>query len=107
MKATVFGLIFLVLVIILGVGGFLVYRSMPKSHPAAQGTIYKTEAVHKIGVIQPGKGDDYSYMIVTPGKLEGINSYTVDLSTFVGKKVEAVGQYSGTTLYADTITLAQ
>lgn len=36
-----------------------------------------------------------------------IDSYTVKLDDYVGKKVSVTGQYSGITLFVDTISLVQ
>lgn len=33
-----------------------------------------------------------------------LDSYTVKLDQYVGKKVSVTGQYSGTTLFVDTVT---
>jgi len=38
------------------------------------------------------------------GKTSEINSYTVTLDSYVGKSITITGQYSGTTLFVDTIS---
>jgi hypothetical protein len=51
--------------------------------------------------------DDYTHMLTTSSGLVKLNSYSVTLDDYVGKKVEVTGQNSGTTLFADTVTVIQ
>lgn len=103
MKAFFVGIIFLALV---GVGGYVGLQYYAKSSPAG-GTVYKSEVVTKTGILQAGQGDDYSYVISVGGKLIGVASQKLNLSQYVGKKVSVTGQYSGTTLYADSVVEVQ
>ncbi len=51
--------------------------------------------------------DDYTHMLTSSSGLVKLNSYSVTLDDYVGKKVEVTGQNSGTTLYADSVTVIQ
>ena len=93
-----FGVIFFV--VIATVLGYKYLRTAPK--PTVQQQEY-TETVS--GKLTPGKGDDYSYVLISDsGKTIGVASQKIDLLTFVNKHVEITGSYSGSTLYAFTIT---
>ncbi len=106
MKAFLFGILFLVLV---GVGGFCYLSS--KAQPSGSGT-ENVEAVKltRVGTLvkSPSTSSDVTHTIRSDeGESWGVTSYAVNLDDYVGKKVEATGQNSGTTLYIDTITEIQ
>lgn len=100
MKAFIIGLVVLSMVVIGGYVG-LKYVGSQKQPQSS----YKTESVAKIGVIQTGKGDDYTHLLVSEGTSIGLASYTVKLDDYLGKKVQVQGQFSGTTLYADSVAV--
>ncbi len=96
------------IVLVLGAAGFVGYRYLtsqasPSQAPASGSVESTTDTV--TGLLKPGKGDDYSYILITDsGKTVGIASQTTDLAQYVNKRIEITGSYSGTTLYAYTIT---
>lgn len=90
----------------LGAGGYFVYNNLSSTSQPPAGN-YKTSAVTLTGILQPAKGDDYSYLLISNGKSTGVASQKIDLNQYAGKKVSVSGQYSGTTLYADEITIMQ
>lgn len=96
-------LIAVVLLVILGVGGYFSFTYFLKNK-SAEPSRYKSASVKLMGVLKVGKGDDYEYTLTSEGKVVGVNSYTVQLKDFVDQKIEVEGQYSGTTLFADTVT---
>lgn len=58
------------------------------------------------GVLQPVTSNgEYSDIIITNGKTVGVTSNTVNLKPYENKKVKVVGEYSGTTMYADSVTI--
>lgn len=104
MKAFLFGILFIVIVAVAGYFGLQYYE---KSHSATQ--TYKTESITRTGTLEKStiQGTDYSHMIIGTDGSWGVTSYTINLDQYVGKKVEATGQNSGSTLYADTIKEVQ
>jgi len=107
MKAFLFGILFLVLV---AAGGFVYLKYFYKS-PSQTGTqIYKTAAITKTGEIRKSNvtGSDFTHVLINPTeKSVGVASYTLNLDDYIGKKVSITGQYSGDTLYADSVTITQ
>lgn len=53
------------------------------------------------------KSGDQFVLREKTGKTTSIASYTLTFDQYVGKNITVSGQYSGTTLYADTVSLAQ
>ncbi|OGG11800.1 hypothetical protein A2Z00_01900 [Candidatus Gottesmanbacteria bacterium RBG_13_45_10] len=104
MKAFLAGIIFLIVVAVAGYVGLKYYA---KTHGDIQ--VYKTAAITRRGTLRKVNvpGADFSYVIFSSvdSKSYGVASYTLNLEEYVGKNVEAVGQNSGTTLYADSITV--
>jgi hypothetical protein len=94
----------LIILVLIGIGGYLGFRSLSKS-TGNTGSVL-SQIVKLTGTVQTGKGDDYSYVLMTPGKIVGLASQTVKLGDYTNQKVEVTGQYSGTTLYVDSITAA-
>jgi hypothetical protein len=102
MKAFIIGLIVLA---IAAAGGFYWYSTKARESGSVN-QVYKTESVTRTGVLQKVQntaGVDYTHQIVSEGKMYGVNSYSENLDQYIGKKVEATGQNSGTTLYIDSI----
>ncbi|OGG28936.1 hypothetical protein A2973_01375 [Candidatus Gottesmanbacteria bacterium RIFCSPLOWO2_01_FULL_49_10] len=104
MKGFVVGLL---LFFLLGFGGFFVYQKF-FSKPATPTTSFQTTATTKVGVLQKATSasSDYSHILLSEGKSVGVAGPSVNLDSYVGKKVEIIGQYSGTTLYVDTVKLS-
>ncbi len=103
MKAFLFGIMFLVVV----AAGAFVYLKYFYTAPSQTGTqIYKTAAITKTGELRKSNvaESDFTHVLINPSeKSVGVASYTLNLDDYVGKRVEITGQYSGNTLYADTI----
>lgn len=101
---------FLIILIVLGVlggAGYYGYQFLAKPAFPTQATEESTGAQTDTvsGLLMPGKGDDYSYILRTDqGKTVGIASQKIDLSAYSGKKVTITGSYSGSTLYAYTVS---
>ena len=96
------GIIVIILVLtILGGGGVMGYTYLKGQRSAGIPT--KTKAVTLTGKLQAGKGDDYNYVLVAGGKLTGVASFNTDLGQYVGRVITIEGQYSGTTMYADSV----
>jgi len=61
-----------------------------------------------IGTLQPIPSvGEYSDVIVNGTVTTGVTSNTVNLKPYEGKKVQVLGEYSGNTMYADSITIVQ
>ncbi len=102
MKAFLLGLVFLALV---ATGGYVGLKYFYK--PPAVSQPYKTAALTKTGILQKStiSQSDFTHVIVIAGASVGVASYTLNLDDYIGKKVSVTGQFSGDTLYADTITV--
>jgi uncharacterized protein (UPF0333 family) len=103
-------LIVLIVLAVLGGAGYYGYQYLAKpafpTQATEESTGSQTDTVR--GLLLPGKGDDYSYILrADNGKTIGIASQKIDLSQYSGKSVEITGSYSGTTLYAYTVTEVQ
>ena len=94
-----------IVVLLLVICGAIAWVTFVKPQLTVPAKTETSPVVHKIGVMRKGKGDDYAHVIVSGGKTEGVASFTLDLDQYVGKQVEVTGQYSGTTLYADSVVL--
>lgn len=92
----------LVVLALLGGGGYASYTYLKSQKPEVKPTMTKT--VILTGTLQAGKGDDYDFVILSNGKITGVTTYKLKLDQYVGKQVTIEGQYSGTTMYADSIT---
>lgn len=106
MKAFLIGIVVLVIAL---VGAYFGLKYFYKS-PANTGTSsYQTTAISRTGELRKSNvtGSDFTHVLITPDKSIGIASYTLHLDDYIGKKVEVTGQFSGTTLYADTIKVVQ
>lgn len=98
MKAIIFGFIVL---IVIGISGFIGFQYV--SHQKQTPSTSNTQTTTLTGLLLPGKGDDYSFILYTNGKTVGIASQTIQLDKYANKNVQITGSYSGTTLYAYTI----
>ncbi|OGG35106.1 hypothetical protein A2363_01205 [Candidatus Gottesmanbacteria bacterium RIFOXYB1_FULL_47_11] len=104
MKAFLYGLLFFVIV---AVGAFVYLKYFSPSGTGSQ--TYKTQSITKTGELRKTTvaGSDFTHMLVAAGESVGVASYTLNLDDYIGKQVEIVGQYSGDTLYADTIQIRE
>ena len=102
MKAFLLGLLFLLLALI---GGYVGLKYFYK--PTTGSPTYKTVAITKTGVLRKSTiaQSDFTHVIVSSGASVGVASYTLNLDDYIGKKVSLTGQFSGDTLYADSITV--
>ena len=104
MKAFLAGMVFLILV---GVGGYfwLKYHSTSPTNTQS----FQTAAITRTGTLQKSSvaGADFTHVIVSEGNSWGVASYSLHLDDYIGKKVEATGQNSGTTLYIDSIKVVE
>ena len=58
------------------------------------------------GVLEPVPSiSDYSDVIVNGSQTVGVTSNTINLRPFENKKVKVMGEYSGTTMYADSVVI--
>lgn len=103
MKAFLLGLLFFVLA---AVGGFIGLKYFYKSPADTGQEVFKTAPVTKIGTLRKSAitQSDFTHVLVVEGKSTGVSSYSLNLDDYIGKKVSITGQFSGTTLYADTVT---
>ncbi len=93
----------LVALAVLGVLGFVGFQYVTRE--AQKPTVATPQNSTLEGLLMRGKGDDYSFILLDArGKTTGITSQTIQLDAYVNKNVEVTGQYSGTTLYAQTVT---
>lgn len=101
MKTFVLGLL---LFFLLGFGGFFVYQKF-FSKPAPAATSFQTTATTKVGILQKATSasSDFSHILLSGGKSIGVTGPGVNLDTYIGENVEITGQYSGTTLYVDSV----
>jgi hypothetical protein len=103
MKATLIGILFL---IVAAAGGF-VYLKYFYQAPAQTG-VYKTAAITKTGELRKTNvpGSDFTHVLInTSEKSVGVASYSLSLDDYIGKQVSVTGQYSGDTLYADSVQI--
>jgi hypothetical protein len=102
MKAFLIGV---VVVMLVGIGGFFYLQHFSTTQISQ--TSFQTASITRVGVLQKAAGSDYQHIIFANGQSWGVTSQSVNLDQYVGKKVEATGQNSGTTLYVDTIKIVQ
>lgn len=101
MKAFIAGLIFFLVV---AAGGFVYLKFMYKAPVQS----YKTAPVTRTGEMRKTNvtGSDFTHVLIIPSeKSVGVASYTLNLDDYIGKQVSVTGQYSGDTLYADSVTV--
>lgn len=99
----------LVLLIILGVGGFFTYQYLAIGTKSISQATHETptdnQSVTKTGILRKGASAESGFLLIESDKAEAVSSTSIELDRYVGKKVEITGQYSGTTLYADSVNL--
>lgn len=103
MKAFLIGLLVLVLAV---VGGYVYIKYFYQSAGSAS-QVYKTAPVTKTGTLQKTNvaGSDFTHVLISSGQSVGVASYTLNLDDYIGRSVSVTGQYSGDTLYADSVTV--
>ena len=101
MKAFLIGVL---VIIVAAVAGYFYLKGYK---PSGTTTSYQTASITRTGIVEKAQGADYHYVIMSNGQSWGAASQSVNLDQYVGKKVEATGQNSGTTLYIDTIKVIQ
>lgn len=101
MKAFLIGLLFIILV----AAG--TYIGLKYYYKPATGQTFKTAAITKTGLLQKSTiaQSDFTHVIISSGKSVGVASYTLNLDDYIGKNVSVTGQFSGDTLFADSITI--
>ena len=99
MKAFLFGLFFIAIVI---VGAYVALKYFYSPQAGSQ-----TAVITKTGMLQKStlSQSDFTHVIITPDASVGVSSFTLNLDEYIGKKVSVTGKFSGDTLYADTITI--
>jgi hypothetical protein len=104
MKAFILGILFFIIV---GAGAYIGLKYYYK--PAAGSQTFKTAPMTKTGILQKSTiaQSDFTHVIISTGESVGVASFTLNLDDYIGKKVSVTGQYSGDTLFADTIKVVQ
>ena len=104
MKAFLIGILVLV---IMSAGAYVGLKYYYK--PASGTQTFQTSVITKTGVLQKSTiaKSDFTHVLVSSGASVGVASYTLHLNDYIGKKVSVTGQFSGDTLYADSITVTQ
>src|SRR4051812_7564070 len=103
MKTFLIALIILILAISAAVFGFKYFKQQSE---IGQAPIQLQKSIS--GVLQPiPSAGEYSDVISVNGQLVGVTSNTVNLRPYENKKVKVVGEYSGNTMYADTVTIIE
>ncbi len=98
MKAILFGL---VLLIVVGFGGYLFLSKQSATVSTATPNINVSLAGTIISV---SGNSEYSFELHGVDRVTSLNSSHLDLISYINKKVTVVGQYSGTTLFVDSVT---
>ncbi len=102
MKTFLLSVFILILTISLAVYGFKYWQvaSLQKGEPP----IILQKSL--VGILEPiPSTGEYSDVIVNGTQSIGVTSSTINLKPYENKKVKVVGEYSGNTMYADSITL--
>ena len=94
--------ILLLLAVGLGVAGYF-YFLAPKNSSMRPAPV--KQVILLSGQLQKATdpNGEYTHLLKTSEKVVGVQSYSVHLDEYVGKTVEISGQYSGTTLFVDTV----
>lgn len=104
MKALIIALVILIPVIAIAIFGFHYWQ---QNYQATNKPVSIEQTL--TGVLQPiPSTGEYSDVIVDEsGKTTGVTSNTVNVKVYENKRVQVMGQYSGSTMYADSITIVQ
>lgn len=101
MKTFIVAILFLVIAVSAAVFGFKYIQNKSKT---GQPPINLQRTLTGVLTAVPSTGE-YSHVIDVNGQLVGVTSNTVDLKPYENKKVNIIGEYSGTTMYADSVTI--
>lgn len=101
MKATIVGIIFLVLVGFGGAAWYMVMQQKQAAPASEQGPTVVTMTGKLTKAVPPG--DDYTHLLLATGRSIKLNSYSVQLANYEGKTVTVTGEYSGNTLFVDSV----
>lgn len=97
-------LLAVLVVIILSVIGFFAFKYIQNLAQVAQPSGSPVQTL--VGVLQPIQfNGQYSDVIINGTKTVGVTSSHLDLKPYENKKVEVTGEYSGNTMYADTVVI--
>jgi hypothetical protein len=102
MKATLIGILILIIVAVAGVWGYSTFGAKQTAAPSVRTTAPVTKSGTVRKAVPPG--DDYTHFLMSADGTTKLNSYSVKLDQYEGQQVTATGQYSGNTLYVDTVT---
>lgn len=95
-------LIAIVFLVVLAIGGIFVLKAFQAKAP--KGAVSRT--ITLTGTLQAiTSNGEYSDVILVNGQSVGVNSTRLDLKPYEGKNVKIVGEYSGSTMYADSVTV--
>ncbi len=97
------------MVVLFGTGAYFYMSSKSNQQQDSSAKVFKTDSITRTGVLNSSsvKGVDYKHTITEGSKVYGVTSGLESLDKYVGKRVEAIGQNSGTTLYIDTIKIVE
>lgn len=101
MKTFLVAILVLVIVISAAVFGFKYWQSKSATGNAP---VSLEQTVEGVLTPVPFTGE-YSDVVDVNGKLIGVTSTTVNLKQYENRKVKVSGQYSGNTMYADSVTI--
>ena len=97
-------IIAIIVLLILGVGGYFAFKII--KNQALSNEPGKNLVQTLDGVLTPIQfNGQYSDVITSGGTVTGVTSSTLDLKPYENKKVHITGEYSGNTMYADTVTI--
>ena len=97
-------LVSLIILALLALGAYFGFQYLKKSSTSYPKNINQNLTVTKTGTLtKVTNGTDYTHLLNTGTESVKINSYTVKLLDFENQKVTVTGEYSGTTLFVDTI----
>ncbi|SRR5260221_7252794 len=95
----------LLILVILVVAGVFAYKFFVNQSKSQQGSAPSLEQSLE-GILTPvAYTGEFSDVISSNGKLIGVTSTTINLKQYENKKVHINGEYSGNTMYADSITV--
>ena len=102
MKAFLIGIVFFVVVAAAALIGLKYFYTPPTGSQS-----FQTASTTKTGLLQKSSiaKSDFTHVLISSGQSTGVASYTLNLDAYVGKTVSITGQFSGDTLYGDTITI--
>ncbi len=104
MKTFLLSVFIIIIAISLAVYGFKYWQAASQKNGEPPIILQNTLT----GVLEPILSNaEYSDVIVSGDKSIGVTSSTINLRPYEHHKVKIIGEYSGTTMYADSITIIQ